>query len=310
MRILLANPRGFCAGVVMAINSLESALELLGPPVYVYHEVVHNRHIVAGFRRKGVVFVEDLEDVPEGSALLYSAHGVSPAVRRQARQRRLRTSDATCPLVAKVHTEAVHFARNGYTIVLIGHAGHQEVIGTLGEAPDQIRLVQSVADVDRLHVNDDGRVAYLTQTTLCLDDAERIVAALKRRFPAIVGPARDDICYATQNRQEAVKELVGEADVVLVLGSQNSSNSQRLREIAAAAGKPAHLVDGADELCADWFHGDDVVLVTAGASAPEHVVGECVAFLCEHFAAVVEQRLIREEHVRFSLPRQLRGDPR
>jgi 4-hydroxy-3-methylbut-2-enyl diphosphate reductase len=308
MRILLANPRGFCAGVVMAIESLKRALELLGAPVYVYHEIVHNRYVVEEFRRKGVVFVADLQEVPEGSTLLYSAHGVSPAVRRQAWQRRLRTIDATCPLVAKVHLEAIRFARQGYTIVLIGHAGHDEVIGTLGEAPDHLVLIQSEADVERLRVADEERVAYLTQTTLSLDEVEGILAALRRRFPRIVGPASEDICYATQNRQAAVKELVGEADAVLVLGSQNSSNSQRLREIAAAAGKPAYLLDGAAELRADWFRADDVVLVTAGASAPEHVVQECVLFLREHFSAEVEHRLVREENVRFALPGQLRGE--
>jgi 4-hydroxy-3-methylbut-2-enyl diphosphate reductase len=306
MRILLANPRGFCAGVVMAIESLERALQLLGPPLYVYHEIVHNRHIVDSFRGRGVVFVEDLEEVPEGSTLLYSAHGVSPAVRRHAARRLLHTIDATCPLVAKVHLEAVHFGRLGYTIVLIGHAGHAEVVGTLGEAPDHIQLVHSVADVERLQVVDEDRVAYLTQTTLSLDEAADIVAALRRRFPRVVGPAKDDICYATQNRQDTVKELVAEADVVLVVGSQNSSNCQRLREVAARAGKPAYLVDDAGELRQEWFRDGDVVLLTAGASAPEPLVGQCAALLCEWFAAVVEQRDGREEHVRFALPRELR----
>jgi 4-hydroxy-3-methylbut-2-enyl diphosphate reductase len=306
MRILLASPRGFCAGVVMAIESLERVLELVGPPVYAYHEIVHNSHIVDSFSGRNVVFVEDLEEVPEGALLLYSAHGVSPAVRRQAWQRRLQTIDATCPLVAKVHTEAVHFARNDYTIVLIGHAGHQEVIGTLGQAPDHLVLVQSEADVERLEVADEDRVAYLTQTTLSLDDAERILAALRRRFPRIVGPASEDICYATQNRQEAVKELVGEADLVLVLGSQNSSNSRRLQEVAAATGKPAYLLDGVEELRQEWFRGDEVVLVTAGASAPEHVVQDCIAFLRDRFGAVLEHRTVREENVRFALPRALR----
>jgi 4-hydroxy-3-methylbut-2-enyl diphosphate reductase len=300
---LLANPRGFCAGVIMAIDSLERALQLLGAPVYVYHEIVHNKHVVEGFGRRGVVFVEDIEEVPEGATLLYSAHGVSPAVRQQARQRRLRTVDATCPMVAKVHTEAVRFARNGYTIALIGHAGHDETIGTLGEAPDHLVLVENEADIEQLQVVDEDRVAYLTQTTLSLDEAEHLIAALKRRFPRIVGPARSDICYATQNRQEALKELLPEAKVVVVVGSQNSSNCSRLREVAAAVGKPAYLVDGAEELRADWFADDDVVLVTAGASTPEHVVAECVAFLVERFAAVTEHRLIREETVRFALPR-------
>ena len=306
MRILLANPRGFCAGVIMAIESLEQALQLLGAPVYVYHEIVHNKHVVEQFRNKGAVFVDDLAQVPEGATLLYSAHGVSPAVRQLSRQRRLRTIDATCPLVAKVHLEAIHFAQRHYTIILIGHAGHDEVLGTLGEAPASIRLVETEADVERLQVEDPARVAYLTQTTLSLDDTARLIEALRRRFPHIIGPSKADICYATQNRQETVKELLAEVDVVLVLGSQNSSNSQRLREIAAGGGKPAYLIDGAHELCLDWFRPDDVVLVTAGASAPEQVVQECVAFLCERFGAVAESRVVREEEVRFALPRELR----
>jgi 4-hydroxy-3-methylbut-2-enyl diphosphate reductase len=306
MRILLANPRGFCAGVIMAIESLEQALQLLGAPVYVYHEIVHNKYVVEQFRRKGAIFVDDLMQVPEGATLLYSAHGVPPAVRQLSRQRRLRTIDATCPLVAKVHLEAIHFAQRHYTIILIGHAGHDEVLGTLGEAPASIRLVQTEADVERLQVEDPVRIAYLTQTTLSLDDTARLIEALRRRFPHIIGPAKADICYATQNRQETVKELLAEVDVVLVLGSQNSSNSQRLREIAADGGKPAYLIDGAHELCPSWFRPDDVVLVTAGASAPEQVVQECVAFLCERFGAVAESRVVREEEVRFALPRELR----
>jgi 4-hydroxy-3-methylbut-2-enyl diphosphate reductase len=306
MRILLANPRGFCAGVIMAIESLEQALRLLGAPVYVYHEIVHNKYVVEQFRRKGAIFVDDLAQVPEGATLLYSAHGVSPAVRQLSRQRRLRTIDATCPLVAKVHLEAIHFAQRHYTIILIGHAGHDEVLGTVGEAPPSIRLVETEADVERLQVEDPARIAYLTQTTLSLDDTARLIEALRRRFPHIIGPAKADICYATQNRQETVKELLAEVDVVLVLGSQNSSNSQRLREIAAGGGKPAYLIDGAHELCLDWFRPDDVVLVTAGASAPEQVVQECIAFLCERFGAVTESRVVREEEVRFALPRELR----
>jgi 4-hydroxy-3-methylbut-2-enyl diphosphate reductase len=306
MRILLANPRGFCAGVIMAIESLEQALQLLGAPVYVYHEIVHNKYVVEQFRRKGATFVDDLTQVPEGATLLYSAHGVSPAVRQLSRQRRLRTIDATCPLVAKVHLEAIHFAQRHYTIILIGHAGHDEVLGTLGEAPASIRLVETEADVERLQVEDPARVVYLTQTTLSIDDTARLIEALRRRFPHIIGPSKADICYATQNRQETVKELLAEVDVILVLGSQNSSNSQRLREIAADGGKPAYLIDGAHELCPSWFRPDDVVLVTAGASAPEQVVQECVGFLCERFGAVAEPRVVRDEEVRFALPRELR----
>src|SRR6516164_9156363 len=248
MRIILANPRGFCAGVNMAIDSLERALELYGTPLFVYHEIVHNRHVVDRFRRRGVVFVDGIDEIPHGANVLYSAHGVAPAIRAASAERRLRAIDATCPLVTKVHLEAVRFAREGYTILLIGHEGHDEVLGTMGEAPAHIRLVQDAGDVERLDLPPDARVAYLTQTTLSVDDAEVIVAALRRRFPHIVGPSRDDICYATQNRQEAVKELVPEADLVLVLGSQNSSNSKRLAELAHSCGKPAHLIDGVGEI--------------------------------------------------------------
>jgi 4-hydroxy-3-methylbut-2-enyl diphosphate reductase len=305
MRVLLANPRGFCAGVHMAIDGLEQALELLGPPIYVYHEIIHNKLVVDRFRRQGAVFVDRLEDVPRGATLFYSAHGVSPAMRRLAQERSLRTVDATCPLVAKVHREAIHFVRQNYTIILVGHQGHDEIVGVLGEAPDRIQLVQDVEGVARLHVADETRVAYLTQTTLSIDDVARIIAALRRRFPSIIGPARGDVCYASQNRQEAVRVLVAEADVVLVLGSQNSFNSRRLREIAADLGKPAHLIDGAEEIRPDWFAGDDVVLVTAGASAPEEAVRACVDYLRDHFGAVVEERQGRPENVVFPLPREL-----
>ncbi len=306
MRVILANPRGFCAGVNMAIESLERALDLFGEPLYVYHEIVHNRPVVERFRRRGVVFVDGVEEVPEGATLLYSAHGVAPAVREAAARRRLRAIDATCPLVTKVHLEAVRFAREGYTIILIGHEGHDEVLGTMGEAPHCIRLVQNEAEVDALELPPDGRVAYLTQTTLSVDDAEVIIAALKRRFPGIVGPSRDDICYATQNRQEAVKELVPQADVVLVLGSQNSSNSMRLAELAQGCGKPAYLIDNVAEISDRWLEGVETVLITAGASAPEDVVEECVSYLRKRYGAVVESHTVREEHVSFPLPRELR----
>ncbi|HXG10281.1 MAG TPA: 4-hydroxy-3-methylbut-2-enyl diphosphate reductase [Gemmataceae bacterium] len=306
MKIILANPRGFCAGVNMAIESLERALELYGTPLYVYHEIVHNRPVVERFRRRGVIFVDSIDEIPAGSTVLYSAHGVSPAVRQAAAHRRLRAIDATCPLVTKVHLEAVRFAQEGYTILLIGHEGHDEVLGTMGEAPANIRLVQDLDDVARLDLPPDARVAYLTQTTLSVDDANVIIEALKRRYPHIVGPSRDDICYATQNRQEAVKELVPEADVVLVLGSQNSSNSNRLAEIARSHGKPAYLIDTVREIGDDWFRGDETLLITAGASAPEEVVEECVAYLRARYGATVESRTIREEHVSFPLPRELR----
>jgi 4-hydroxy-3-methylbut-2-enyl diphosphate reductase len=306
MRIILANPRGFCAGVNMAIESLERALELYGTPLYVYHEIVHNRHVVDRFRRRGVVFVDGIDEIPQGANVLYSAHGVAPAIRAASAQRRLNAIDATCPLVTKVHLEAVRFAREGYTILLIGHEGHDEVLGTLGEAPNSIRLVQSAEEVAALDLPSDSKVAYLTQTTLSVDDADVIIDALRKRFPNIIGPSRDDICYATQNRQEAVKDLVPEADLVLVLGSQNSSNSLRLAELARCHGKPAFLIDGANEIRDDWFHGLQTVLITAGASAPEDVVEECIAYLRERHGATVESRTVREEHVSFPLPRELR----
>jgi 4-hydroxy-3-methylbut-2-enyl diphosphate reductase len=306
VKIILANPRGFCAGVNMAIESLERALQLFGTPLYVYHEIVHNRPVVERFRKRGVIFVDGMDEIPLGAHVLYSAHGVAPAIRTAAEQRRLHAIDATCPLVTKVHLEAVRFAHEGYTILLIGHEGHDEVLGTMGEAPANIRLVQDVADVDRLDLPADAKLAYLTQTTLSVDDAEVIIAALRRRFPQVVGPSRDDICYATQNRQEAIKELVPEADVVLVLGSQNSSNSMRLAELAQSLGKRAYLIDGVAEIDDRWFGEGDTVLITAGASAPEEVVEECVAYLGRRFGASVESRTVREEHVSFPLPRELR----
>jgi 4-hydroxy-3-methylbut-2-enyl diphosphate reductase len=307
MRVLLANPRGFCAGVNMAIESLELALVSLTPPIYVYHEIVHNKYVVDHFRDRGVVFVDDLTDVPAGATLLFSAHGVSPEVRRVARERNLRAIDATCPLVTKVHLEAIKYSRASYTIFLIGHEGHDEVIGTMGEAPEAIILVETPEEVATLNVADESKVAYLTQTTLSVDDANRIIARLKERFPKIAAPPKDDICYATQNRQEAVSILAKEADLVIVLGSQNSSNSQRLAELARERGVPAHLVDGPSDLDAAWFDGANTVLVTAGASAPEVVVDQCLDWLRERFDATVEPRTIREESVSFPLPRELRS---
>jgi len=306
MKILLASPRGFCAGVNMAIESLDLAIRLYGTPLYVYHEIVHNQYVVDRFRNKGVVFVDRLEEVPEGVWLLFSAHGVSPEIRRIARERSLRTIDATCPLVTKVHLEAKRYAEQGYTIVLIGHAGHDEVVGTMGEAPKAILLVESPEDVDRLVVADTQKLAYLTQTTLSVDDANRIIARLRERFPAIVGPPKEDICYATQNRQEAVKVLSREADFVLVLGSKNSSNSQRLVELSREEGVPAYLIDGAADISPDWFRGDETILVSAGASAPEIVVEDCLEFLRKRFGADVEPRMVRNEEVYFPLPRELR----
>lgn len=305
MKVLLANPHGFCAGVVMVVKALERALEVLGAPLYVYHEIVHNKHVVDRFRRLGVVFVDSISDVPEGANLLYSAHGVSPQVREEARARRLMTIDATCPLVTKVHIEAARFARQGYTIFLIGHEGHDEVIGTMGEAPEQIILVETPEDVDRVTVTNPGRVAYLTQTTLSVDDANRVIAALKNRFPSIVGPPKEDICYATQNRQEAVRELAREADLVLVVGSRNSSNSLRLAEVAEQFAK-AYLIDDVSDINADWFDGAETVVLTAGASAPEELVLECLDWLQNEFRAEIERRMVREEDVVFPLPRALR----
>lgn len=306
MKIYLANPRGFCAGVNMAIECLEKALEFFGPPLYVYHEIVHNKYVVERFLRRGTVFVESLDEVPEGAPLLYSAHGVSPQIRQQAKERKLIAIDATCPLVTKVHLEAVKYAKEGYTIVLIGHDGHDEVVGTMGEAPERMMLVETAEDVERLQVPDPARIAYLTQTTLSVDDANIVIAALREKFPLIANPPKDDICYATQNRQDAVKKLVIEADVVLVLGSQNSSNSQRLAELARAAGKTAHLIDRVAELRDEWFAAADSVLVTAGASAPEEHVQDCIEYLKAKFGATVETRTVREEDVNFPLPRELR----
>jgi 4-hydroxy-3-methylbut-2-en-1-yl diphosphate reductase len=306
VKIILANPRGFCAGVNMAIESLEKALEVSGAPLYVYHEIVHNRPVVERFRKRGVVFVDHIDEIPAGAVVLYSAHGVAPAIRAASAERNLRAIDATCPLVTKVHLEAVRFAREGYTIVLIGHEGHDEVIGTMGEAPRHIVLVQDADEAERLELPPGAKVAYLTQTTLSVDDAERIIAVLRRRFPHIAGPSKDDICYATQNRQEAVKSLVPEADAVIVLGSQNSSNSLRLAELARAHGRPAYLIDRVEELPEGAFAGGETVLITAGASAPEETVQECVSRLQDRYGATVESRTVREEHVSFPLPKELR----
>lgn len=306
MKVLLANPRGFCAGVNMAIQCLDEAIKICGPQIFVYHEIVHNKYVVDRFSRQGVTFVDSIEEVPEGAFLLYSAHGVSPAVRALAKARQLKTIDATCPLVTKVHLEAVRFAKQGYTIVLIGHEGHDEVIGTMGEAPDRMVLVDSPEEVDRLTFPAGTRLAYLTQTTLSVAEANRVIQRLKERFPEIVGPPKEDICYATTNRQEAVGQLAPQADLVIVLGSQNSSNSQRLKEIAREMGKPAHLIDTAAELNLAWFDGVKSVLITAGASAPEIVVQECVQFLVSRFQAEVEEITIREESVHFNLPRELK----
>jgi 4-hydroxy-3-methylbut-2-enyl diphosphate reductase len=307
VKILLAAPRGFCAGVNMAIESLELAIRAFGTPIYVYHEIVHNKYVVDTFKDKGAVFVDSLEEVPLGATLLFSAHGVSPEIRRIARERNLHAIDATCPLVTKVHLEAVRYAKEGYTILLIGHEGHDEVVGTMGEAPQNMVLVESVAHADRLEFPAGTKLAYLTQTTLSVDDANRIIARLKARFPGIVSPPKDDICYATQNRQEAVHTLAADADLVLVLGSQNSSNSQRLKELAIEHGVPSYLIDGARDIDDAWFNDVETVVITAGASAPESVVQECVEYLRGKYSATVEPRTIRDEDVHFTLPRELRS---
>jgi 4-hydroxy-3-methylbut-2-enyl diphosphate reductase len=306
VKVILANPRGFCAGVNMAVDSLEEAIKLFGTPIYAYHEIVHNRPVVERFRAKGVIFVETIEEIPEGATVLYSAHGVAPEIRRLSAERRLRAIDATCPLVTKVHLEAVRYAKEHYHIILIGHEGHDEVVGTMGEAPESITLVQDVNDVERLTIPADAKIAYLTQTTLSVDETQEIIAALRAKYPGINCPSKDDICYATQNRQEAVKALAPEADLVLVLGSRNSSNSQRLAEISHQLDCPAYLIDGVQEVKDDWFAGAETVLVTAGASAPEDVVEATVDYLRQRFGATVESRVIREEHVNFPLPRELR----
>ncbi|MEK6248914.1 MAG: 4-hydroxy-3-methylbut-2-enyl diphosphate reductase [Planctomycetales bacterium] len=307
MKILLAAPRGFCAGVEMAIQSLDLALEAFDPPIYVYHEIVHNKFVVDRFRSSGAVFVDDLADVPPGATLLFSAHGVSPLVRRQAAERQLLAIDATCPLVTKVHIEAVKFAKEGRTIVLIGHEGHDEVIGTMGEAPEAIVLVETPEDVDMLQVSDPNRMAFLTQTTLSVDDANRVIERLQEKFPAIVGPPKDDICYATQNRQEAVRGLAREADLILVVGSRNSSNSQRLVEIGSECQTPAYLIDGTEDVDDDWFRNVETVVVSAGASAPENLVEEVCDYIKTKYGAQSEVRQVRQENVTFPLPRELRS---
>jgi 4-hydroxy-3-methylbut-2-enyl diphosphate reductase len=303
--IVLANPRGFCAGVDRAIAIVERALATHGAPIYVRHEIVHNKFVVADLRDKGAVFVEELSEVPEGGTVIFSAHGVSLAVRREAEARGLRIFDATCPLVTKVHVEVAKMRAQGREVVMIGHEGHPEAEGTLGQADDGMYLVETEEDVARLAVRDPGRLAYVTQTTLSMDDAARIVAALRQRFPAIVGPKKDDICYATQNRQDAVKILAPKCDVVIVVGSPNSSNSNRLREVATNLGREAYLVDRADEVRPEWIAGRRTIGVTAGASAPEVLVRDVVARLQALGASRVRELEGIEEAVTFPLPKGL-----
>jgi len=307
MDVLLANPRGFCAGVDRAIAIVEEALRRFGAPIYVRHEVVHNRFVVDDLKAKGAIFVDDLAAIPPGSTVIFSAHGVSRAVRADAEARGLRVFDATCPLVTKVHVEVAKMRGQGREIVMIGHAGHPEVEGTMGQSDAGIHLVESVADVARLALSPSVPLAYVTQTTLSVDDAAGIVAALKARYPAIVGPKKDDICYATQNRQDAVKLMAREVDVVIVVGSPNSSNSNRLREVAANRGTPAYMVDRADELDPAWIAGRRRVGVTAGASAPDVLVQEVLARLRSMGAVSVRELAGAPEHVVFPLPRGLSG---
>ncbi len=291
----------------MAVTSLEIAIKNCPGPIYVYHEIVHNQYVVKQFSQKGAIFVDSLDEIPTGSTVLFSAHGVSPEIRRTAKDRGLFAIDATCPLVTKVHLEAIKYAKEGYTIILIGHEGHDEVIGTMGEAPEAIILVEDEQDVDRLEFTPETKLAYLTQTTLSVDDANRVINRLRTRFPWIASPPKEDICYATQNRQEAVRILSQQADVVVVLGSQNSSNSQRLRELAAEQGKAAYLVDGPDDLSREWFQADQCVLITAGASAPESVVQSTISWLQKEFGATLREETIRTEEVHFPLPKPLRA---
>jgi len=303
--VLLLKPRGFCAGVVRAIDIVELALKIYGPPVYVRKEIVHNKHVVERLTTEGAVFVEELVEVPVGARAVFSAHGVAPVVRQQARDRELQVIDATCPLVTKVHLEAVKFAREGYTIILIGHRDHDEVIGTLGEAPARTVLVCSVEDVDHLTVDDPDRVCYLTQTTLSLDETRDIVARLMQRFPAIQGPPAQDICYATENRQQAVKAVAPRCDLLLVVGSDNSSNSRRLVEVGDNWGTRSYLVDDAGRVDPEWLRDARRVAVTAGASAPEDLVTDLLAFLREQGFDRVEEVELVEEDVRFALPPEL-----
>ena len=305
-RVLLASPRGYCAGVERAVDTVERALELYGRPVYVRKQIVHNTHVVRDLEERGAVFVDSVDDVPEGATVVFSAHGVSPAVRDAADARRLVTIDATCPLVTKVHTQARRYAEAGYTVVLIGHAGHEEVEGTIGEAPAATVLVQSAGDAERLSLPADANVAYITQTTLSVDETREIIDVLRRRFPQLRGPQREDICYATSNRQWAVKELLDEVSLLLVVGSHNSSNSQRLVEVAHAAGVAAHLVDDADEIDDAWLDGVAVVGVTSGASAPERLVDDvCHWFRDRGVDDISEFRSVYED-VAFKLPVELR----
>ena len=305
-RVLLAAPRGYCAGVDRAVQTVEHALDIHGKPVYVRKEIVHNKHVVEQLEKRGAIFVEEETEVPEGEMVVFSAHGVAPSVHRNAAERKLRTIDATCPLVTKVHVEARKFAEDGYTIVLIGHEGHEEVEGTTGEAPESIVLVQTVEDAETLEVENPSRVAFITQTTLSVDETSEIIAKLKERFPEIVGPKTDDICYATTNRQRAVKELAKHCDLVLVIGSENSSNSNRLVEVARELGCSSYLIDNHLEVDESWLEGVETVGITSGASAPEELVGELVKSFEDRGVEEIGEVSVVDEDVRFMLPGKIR----
>jgi len=304
-KLMLLKPRGFCAGVVRAIDIVRIALEAFGAPIYVYHEIVHNRYVVNDLSNKGAIFVDDLNQVPSGARAVFSAHGVSPEIRALAKSRGLRIIDATCPLVTKVHMEAVRFAKAGYSIMLIGHRDHEEVVGTLGEAPDVTQVVGSPAEVEKITVPDPNKVAYVTQTTLSLDEAGQIVSALKQKFPNIHEPPAQDICYATENRQRAVKQVVEDTELLLVVGSENSSNSKRLVEVAISLGRAAHLIDSFDQIKPEWLTGVKTVAVTAGASAPEILVQQVVEYLTAQGYTDLDEIEVMPENVRFGLPSEI-----
>jgi 4-hydroxy-3-methylbut-2-enyl diphosphate reductase len=306
MKVLLVSPRGFCAGVRRAIDIVDQALERFKAPIYVRKEIVHNKLVVEDFRKRGVIFIDEVEEAPEGATVVFSAHGIAPLVRKDAKVRRLRTIDATCPLVTKVHLEVHRFIREGYKLILIGHKDHDEVVGTMGEAPGEITLVENVAQAQTVPLPLSEKIMVLTQTTLSVDETKEIMQALRKRFPQATTPPKEDICYATQNRQDAVRELLKHnMDLLLVVGSKNSSNSRRLCEVARDGGAKSYLIDQAEEIDSRWFNEVSVVGVTAGASAPEHLVQEVVKLLCEKFGGEAEEIFVRDENVVFSLPKEL-----
>ncbi len=307
-RVLLASPRGWCAGVKRAVETVDMALELYGPPIYVRKQIVHNKHVVKGLEKRGAIFVDDVTEVPEGETIVFSAHGVAPSVHESADKRELDTIDATCPLVTKVHVEAGKYAAEGYSVILIGHEGHEEVVGTMGEAPGSIRLIDTEKEAEELEVEDPDRIAYITQTTLSVDETERIILKLRERFPNIVGPGTDDICYATTNRQVAVKRLADSCDLILVVGSKNSSNSNRLVEVAKEHGARSYLIDNEAEVREEWLTGAETVGITSGASAPEEIVQGLVEFFRERGVQEVSVFESVDEDVHFMLPKQIRQD--